>query len=192
MQLLTATYFWYTFDMKYLIVILLSGIILTACNKTASPSPTPTYTGTVTNFEECKAAGNPINESYPETCKTSDGQHFIADIGNEIELATEIVVENPRPRTKIVTPLEIKGRAKGFWFFEGSMTAELRDSAGKELGKANLEAQEPWMTESFVPFTGTLTYELPENTSGVKLYIEKANPSGLEENDKTLVIPVTL
>jgi hypothetical protein len=30
----------------------------------------------VTNFEECKAAGYPIQESYPEVCRTEDGRSF--------------------------------------------------------------------------------------------------------------------
>ena len=30
----------------------------------------------IDSFEECVAAGNPIMESYPRQCRTSDGQHF--------------------------------------------------------------------------------------------------------------------
>jgi hypothetical protein len=32
---------------------------------------------TITNFQECVAAGNAILESYPEQCITQDGQKFI-------------------------------------------------------------------------------------------------------------------
>ncbi len=31
----------------------------------------------ITNFEECIAAGNPAMESYPRQCRTKDGQHFV-------------------------------------------------------------------------------------------------------------------
>lgn len=31
----------------------------------------------ISSFEECKNAGYPIMESYPEQCKTSDGRNFI-------------------------------------------------------------------------------------------------------------------
>jgi len=34
----------------------------------------------ITNFEECAAAGNPVGESYPRQCWTSDGKHFIEEI----------------------------------------------------------------------------------------------------------------
>ena len=35
---------------------------------------------TINNFEECIADGNPVMESYPRQCRTSDGKHFVEDI----------------------------------------------------------------------------------------------------------------
>ena len=37
-------------------------------------------TSTITNFEECIAAGNPAMESYPRQCRTPDGKHFVESI----------------------------------------------------------------------------------------------------------------
>ena len=34
----------------------------------------------VSNFEECVAEGNPVMESYPRQCRSSDGQLFVEDI----------------------------------------------------------------------------------------------------------------
>ena len=31
----------------------------------------------IDSFEECVAAGNPVMESYPRQCRTSDGKHFV-------------------------------------------------------------------------------------------------------------------
>ena len=31
----------------------------------------------ITNFDECAAAGYPIMESYPERCRTPDGRTFV-------------------------------------------------------------------------------------------------------------------
>lgn len=31
----------------------------------------------ISNFDECVAAGNPVMESYPEQCITRDGRHFV-------------------------------------------------------------------------------------------------------------------
>jgi hypothetical protein len=38
----------------------------------------------ILSFEDCVAAGNPVMESYPEQCRTPDGQTFVRDIrGNQ-------------------------------------------------------------------------------------------------------------
>lgn len=34
-------------------------------------------TSSVSNFDECVAAGNPVMESYPEQCMTRDGRNFV-------------------------------------------------------------------------------------------------------------------
>ena len=34
----------------------------------------------IDSFEECVAAGNPVMESYPRQCRTSDGKHFVEEI----------------------------------------------------------------------------------------------------------------
>ncbi len=46
-----------------------------------------------------------------------------------------------------------------------------------------------WMTEDFVSFTATLTFEGSTTDSG-KLILEKDNPSGLPENADSLEIPI--
>lgn len=38
----------------------------------------------IDNFEECVAAGNPVMESYPRQCKTSDGNNFIEEINSQL------------------------------------------------------------------------------------------------------------
>lgn len=35
---------------------------------------------TINSFEECVAAGNPVMESYPRQCRTTDGQLFVEQI----------------------------------------------------------------------------------------------------------------
>jgi hypothetical protein len=37
----------------------------------------------ITNFEQCKAAGYPIQESYPEKCTTIEGNTFTRDISSD-------------------------------------------------------------------------------------------------------------
>lgn len=39
---------------------------------------------TVSSFEECESAGNPVMESYPRQCKTPDGKHFVEQINSKM------------------------------------------------------------------------------------------------------------
>jgi len=40
-------------------------------------SPEPVPPALITSFEECAAAGYPIMESYPEQCRSPEGQNFV-------------------------------------------------------------------------------------------------------------------
>ena len=40
----------------------------------------------IQSFEECAAAGNPVMESFPRQCSTSDGKHFVEIITNKPNL----------------------------------------------------------------------------------------------------------
>ena len=142
----------------------------------------------VTSYEECIKAHNIILDSYPPQCKTKDGKSFTEDIGNELQLTDQILISSPRPAQVIKSPLTIKGRARGGWFFEAEFTANLVDSHNDVIGSAILRADGDWMTQDFVPYSGVLTFTTTAKTG--KLLLEKANPSGLPENAKQLVIPV--
>ena len=143
----------------------------------------------VQNFDECVAAGYPALESYPRQCKTPDGKTFIEDIGNELEKQDLIRINNPRPNQAIENPLEIRGEARGFWFFEASFPAKLYDGKGNLLGVAIVQAQSDWMTENFVPFRANLEFSFSTTQKGT-LVLEKDNPSGLPENADELRIPI--
>jgi len=143
----------------------------------------------VTNFEECADRGYPILESYPRQCKTPDGKTFVEDIGNELEKQNLIRVSKPRPNEIIKSPLEIRGEARGYWFFEASFPVKLRDENGRELGIGIAQTLSDWMTEDFVPFEATLEFQSPTTSRGV-LILEKDNPSGLPEYADELRIPV--
>lgn len=143
----------------------------------------------ITNFEECAAAGNPVMESYPAQCSTPDGKHFTENIGNELELSEIIMIDNPRPNTKISSPLTITGQARGTWYFEAVFPVEVRDGNDKLIASGQAQAQGDWMTEDFVPFTATLEFEKPASAPGI-LILKKNNPSELPKNEKSLIVPV--
>lgn len=143
----------------------------------------------ISNYEECAAAGYTITESYPRQCKTPDGKTFTEDIGNELEKTDLIRLSSPRPGDAVQSPLKVTGEARGFWFNEASFPIKIYDANGKELGTAIAEAKADWMTEEFVPFEATLTFQAPEKGKGV-LVLQKDNPSGKKENDDSLKVPV--
>ncbi len=142
----------------------------------------------VKSFEECTAFSETLN-SYPPRCNTPDGRSFTQNIGNELEMIDEIMVTNPRPNQEVSSPLEVQGRARGSWFFEGQLSGELVDRENKKLGSVKLTAEGEWMTDEFVHFQGKLTFTKPEKGDGT-LFIHKENPSGQPDNDKKLTIPV--
>ncbi len=142
----------------------------------------------INSYEECAAAGFPIMDSYPPQCR-ANYKTFSQDIGNELEYADQILVSLPRPNQKVLSPITVKGNARGTWFFEGKMKAILYDSSNKHLADIVLTAKSEWMTEEFVPFSGTAVFSRPENPRG-RLVIQNDNPSGMPENQKELVIPV--
>jgi hypothetical protein len=57
-------------------------------------------TVTITNFEECRNAGYPIMESYPEQCRTPDGVLFVRDVEPKVEDPSSLAPDtkpNPAP-----------------------------------------------------------------------------------------------
>lgn len=147
-----------------------------------------TSTQAITSFDQCVAAGNPILESYPPKCQLENGTSFTQDIGNELDLSEMIVSENPRPNQVVTSPLMLKGRARGNYFFEASFPATLLDADGKVLAEGFVTAEGEWMTEDFVPYSGELTFT-PTTETGT-LLLMRNNPSDKRENDMTLEIPV--
>jgi len=143
----------------------------------------------VSSFEECASLGGPIMESYPRQCRY-DGQTFSENIGNELDKANLIVVDSPRPNQAISSPLVIKGKARGNWFFETSFPVVLTNWDGLIIASGIATAEGDWMTTEFVPFTAELRFENPDYKNNGFLILKKDNPSGLPENDDALEIPV--
>jgi len=101
-----------------------------------------------------------------------------------------IQVENIVRGQLVQSPVVLKGKARGYWYFEASFPIRIYDGNGDELGVTIAQAQEEWMTENFVPFEATLQFKTPKTKQGF-LVLEKDNPSGLPENADELRIPIT-
>ena len=107
-------------------------------------------------------------------------------------LSDLIVLETPLPEGKIKSPLTIKGKARGKWFFEADFPVILTNWDGLIIAEGTAQAQDDWMTEDFVPFTAVIEFERPDTRVSNRgaLILKKDNPSGLPENDDALEITV--
>ena len=121
------------------------------------------------------------------------------NIGNELEKIDLVRLEAPRPNQVIKSPLIVRGEARGYWFFEASFPIYLTNWDGLIIAQDIATAKgDPatgelnWMTENFVPFEATLTFESDKNAYSNRgtLILRKDNPSGLPEHDDALEIPV--
>lgn len=103
-----------------------------------------------------------------------------------------IEVTTPRPGDSISSPLQVFGTARGYWFFEASFPIEVVDKNGKVIGQGFATAEGDWMTEEFVPFTGTINFTTESEAPFMpgKILFKKDNPSGLPENDNSLEVPI--
>lgn len=103
-----------------------------------------------------------------------------------------IVVEDLPAESVISSPYTVTGRARGYWFFEGSFPVALTDENGNILAETYGRSAENWMTEDFIPFTVPLEFEAPAGTKAT-LELMLDNPAGPEEGfDRSVIIPVVL
>lgn len=103
-----------------------------------------------------------------------------------------VLVTNPEPNTVVDNPITITGEARGYWFFEASFPIVVTDWKGLIIGEGYATADSDWMTEDYVPFTATVSYDLPADTPYMRGYLilMKDNPSGLPEHDAAIDIPI--
>ncbi len=107
-----------------------------------------------------------------------------------------IFLAEPKLEEKIESPLVVKGEAKGQWYFEANFPVILTDWDGKIIAETYAQAQGDWTIEDFVPFVATFEFESPYKEGDPdfmrngNLILQKANPSGLSENDNALEIRI--
>jgi hypothetical protein len=104
-----------------------------------------------------------------------------------------IRIDNLVPGQAVTRSITVTGEARGPWYFEASFPLEVRTTDGAMLAQAPATAQGEWMTENFVPFTGTVT--IPNDklvTTNIVLVLHKSNASGLPEHDDRIEIPLKL
>lgn len=96
----------------------------------------------------------------------------------------------PTAQQVVTSPLQVRGEARGTWYFEASFPLELLDENKGVIARGYAQAEGEWMTENFVPFHGELVYESAPSAKGT-LVLRKANASGLPEHDQAIELPVS-
>ncbi|PVW16240.1 Gmad2 immunoglobulin-like domain-containing protein [Marixanthomonas spongiae] len=149
-------------------------------------------------MEECEVLGGTDRIAFYGTVDAASKNElhdilkslqFISTEDVETPISDLIKVEKPLPNIEVSSPLTVKGRARGYWFFEGTAGLRLEDKDGKTLAESHVKTKNGWMTEDFVPFSGTLTFDAPNDARGY-LVFERANPSGKPENEREYRLPV--
>lgn len=130
---------------------------------------------------------NYIDKDYNDNVNGSDGLNQESD-GRNIRFL------NINEDDIIISPLLIKGEAKGNWFFEGDFPIILTDWDGRIIAESFATAIGDWMVEGFVPFEGILEFVPPigeeEFMKRGYLILQKDNPSDIVELDEAVEIRI--
>lgn len=107
------------------------------------------------------------------------------------EKAGKIVVTTPLPGSTVSTsPIIIKGRAVGNWFFEATAPVSVVNWDGLIIGEGYIKVNDgyDWMTTEMVPFTGTISYDASQlgPYKYGSIILRKDNPSGEPQFDDSL------
>ncbi len=156
-------------------VIIAAGVYFWAFNDEESAIGTPTPSATATTSVSVSPSVSPLPSASPTKTPTP--------------AASDIRVTSPTRNAVITSPLIVRGEARGTWYFEASFPITLLDANGKVIARSHVQAQGDWMTENFVPFEGKIEFTKPTTATGT-LLLEKDNPSGLPQYDKSISIPV--
>ena len=156
---------WGVIILLLILVLVGAALVLLAKNFDILPEPTLTPTPTVT------------------------------EVITPVSLGDLIQVASPLSDTKVKSPLQVIGQARGTWYFEAAFPVKLSDASGKVIAQTTAQAKADWMTEDWVPFEATLKFLVPavaigKLASSGYLILERDNPSGDSAFDRQLKIPV--
>jgi len=139
----------------------------------------------VNDFNSCAASGFEIIETDPAQCRTPDGRTFT----EAVVPAPEVLITEPQIAQIVTSPLTIKGKVRGTWFFEANIPILLKDENGEVLAQMGYMTSENWQTSDYINVETTLKFPAPSTDYGV-LEIHNDNPSGMPENEKVYKVPI--
>jgi hypothetical protein len=127
-----------------------------------------------------------ICQRFTNLCEEREEEFVLSTLRGE-----EMYLDNISPNDFVEMGSEINGRITGTWYFEGEFPIRVMDSNGEILDTLIAVAQEEWMTEDLVPFSFVLDVNIQADRD-VILRFERNNPTGLEEHDDSLEVPITI
>lgn len=163
------------------------------------------------DFSSCETAGGKVQESDPRRCVTADGRTFTekkqpdpaaSSVATDERLSkmieyvsskgVKIYLDAPAKNDVVMSPLTIKGEVPGSWSYEADFPILLTDMNGELVARTSAKLLGNWMTEYYVPFEATLTFDEPqaETESYGMLVLQRSNASGAPERNDTVEIPV--
>lgn len=108
-------------------------------------------------------------------------------LGNKEDLISLSII----PNSKVSGILSYRGSIKGGYFFEANILINILDKDKKVLKASNAVAKFDWMTAEPVSFEGNIDFtDLPKGFAYFEIHND--NPSGLPENDKSVLIPIVI
>jgi len=96
----------------------------------------------------------------------------------------------PTSNSKIESPVNLSGQAKGPMFFEGSFPVSIEDANGAVLGTDVAKADGEWMTDKDVPFKATINFKKSATKTGF-IVLKNNNPSGLPDNEHSVKFSIS-
>ena len=107
--------------------------------------------------------------------------------GNKDDLVSFSIL----PGQKVSGVVKITGSIKNNYFFEGNILVNILASDKKLLKAGHGTATTPWMTSGPVSFETSLDFSsLPQGIAYIEIHND--NPSGLPQNDKSILVPVVI
>lgn len=153
---------------------------------------------TTPNCQEPPCA--PIRKTYSNACEADKaGAEIIAEgscpeIHRTGNTADRVEIISPLAGSSVDSPIEIQTRLPGNWLFEASAPVVLTNRDGLIIAEGTITTPDDRMTTDLVVATGSISFELDPDSYSDQGYLilQKANPSGLPENDEAVEIPVLL
>lgn len=136
-----------------------------------------------------KSGGVPIETPTPQASITPTPKVVNSPTPNDVPTPE---ISTPERNASVASPVTVKGTVPPGWMFEGGFPIFIKDFEGNVLaqGRATETTPGSWQSGNPVEFEASVNF--PDRASGNgTIVLENDNPSGLPQNSKSYLIPIT-